>query len=150
MQQGPSALPESQANLREWARRLADLAREHGARPALLTVWPERYRTAALVDVIASYANAAAAADAELYPAGVGWQAAWKANPALPLYGPDGFHPSPLGTYLAALVVYAGLTGHEPPATAFAIRRPGFELTVSPARARLLRAAAVAALAAAP
>jgi hypothetical protein len=150
MQQGPSALPESQANLREWARRLADLAREHEVRPALLTVWPERYRAAALVDVIASYANAAEAADAELYPAGVAWQAAWKANSTLPLYGPDGFHPSPLGTYLAALVVYAGLTGREPPAAAFAIHRPGFQLAVSPARARLLRTAAVAALAAAP
>ena len=52
MQQGPSALPESQVNLREWAARLADLAREHGTRPALFTVWPERYRVNALSDVI--------------------------------------------------------------------------------------------------
>jgi hypothetical protein len=29
------------------------------------------------------------------------------------LYGPDGFHPAPLGTYLAALVVYEGITGHD-------------------------------------
>ena len=28
--------------------------------------------------------------------------------------GPDGFHPSELGTALAALVVYAGLTGIDP------------------------------------
>ncbi len=148
MQQGPSGLPESQANLREWAQRLADLAREHGARPALLTVWPEGYRSGALGDVIASYANAAKAAGAELYPAGVAWQAAWSRAPGLPLYGPDGFHPSPLGTYLAALVVYAGLTGQQPPAVAFSIDRPGFQLTVSAARARLLRTAAVDALAA--
>ena len=26
-------------------------------------------------------------------------------------YGPDGFHPTKLGSYLAALVVYQGLTG---------------------------------------
>ena len=75
MQQGPSALPESQVNLREWAERLAELAREHGTRPALLTVWPEGYRVNALGDVIASYANAAKAAGAELYPAGLAWQA---------------------------------------------------------------------------
>jgi hypothetical protein len=148
MQQGPSALPESQANLREWADRLAEHARRHGARPALLTVWPEGYRANVLGDVIASYANAAKAADAELYPAGVAWQAAWSRTPSLPLYGSDGFHPSPLGTYLAALVVAAGLTGEQPPAAAFSIDRPGFKLSVSPARARLLRTAAADALAA--
>ncbi len=148
LQQGPSALPESQANLREWAGRLAEHARRHGARPALLTVWPEAHRANVLGDVIASYANAAEAADAELYPAGVAWQAAWSRTPGLPLYGPDGFHPSPLGTYLAALVVAAGLTGEQPPAAAFTIDRPGFKLGVSAARARLLRTAAVDALAA--
>ena len=148
MQQGPSALPESQANLREWADRLAEHARKHGARPALLTVWPEDYRASALGEVIASYANAAEAAGAELYPAGLAWQAAWSRTPSLPLYGPDGFHPSTLGTYLAALVVTAGLTGQPPPAVAFSIDRPGFKLTVSAARARLLRTAAVDALAA--
>ena len=148
MQQGPSALPESQANLIEWADRLAEHARKHGARPALLTVWPEGYRVNVLGDVIASYANAAKAAGAELYPAGVAWQAAWSRTPSLPLYGPDGFHPSPLGTYLAALVVTAGLTGQQPPAVTFSIDRPGFKLTVSSARARLLRTAAADALAA--
>jgi hypothetical protein len=150
MQQGPSALPESRLDLRQWATRLADLAREQGARPALMTVWPESYRAGALGDVIASYESAAKAAAADLYPAGRAWQAAWKRRPALPLYGPDGFHPSPLGTYLAALVVYAGLTGEPPPAAAFAVHRPGFDLTVSPGRARLLRDAAATALAAAP
>ena len=70
MQQGPSALPESQVNLREWAERLAQLAREHGTRPALFTVWPERYRVNALSDVIASYANAARAAQARALSGG--------------------------------------------------------------------------------
>ena len=77
MQQGPSALPESQVELRESAVRLADIAREHKVRPALLTVWPESYRSNALGDVIASYAKAAKAARAELYPAGAAWSSAW-------------------------------------------------------------------------
>jgi hypothetical protein len=71
MQQGPSALPESQINLREWASRFADEARAAGTRPALLTVWPESYRRGALRDVIASYRRAAAAARADLFPAGL-------------------------------------------------------------------------------
>ena len=35
-------------------------------------------------------------------------------DPDFALYGPDNFHPSPLGTYLAALTVYSGLTGRSP------------------------------------
>ncbi|HEY3182659.1 MAG TPA: SGNH/GDSL hydrolase family protein [Gaiellaceae bacterium] len=134
LQQGPSALPESQANLKEWGQRWADAIRAAGARPALLTVWPESYRKAsAFGEVIRSYANAAAAAHAELFPAGVAWRTAWRRLPRLPLYGPDGFHPSPLGTYLAAVVVYGGLTGSLP--------------TVRGAQARVLRVAAAEALA---
>ncbi|HEU6444251.1 MAG TPA: SGNH/GDSL hydrolase family protein [Gaiellaceae bacterium] len=108
MQQGPSALPESQANLREWATRWAAEARARGATPALLTVWPESYRRGALSAVIGSYRRAATAARAELLPAGGAWQAAWRCEPVA-LYGRDGFHPSVLGTYAAALVVYGRL-----------------------------------------
>ena len=87
LQQGPSALPESQVNLREWAERLAAEARERGTRPALFTVWPESYRFAVFPDVLASYRNAARAARAELFPAGDAWRAAWRRDPKLPLTG---------------------------------------------------------------
>ena len=109
MQQGPSALPESQANLREFALRWSAEARAHGARLALLTVWPESYRRSALTEVIASYRRAAASAKAELLPGGDAWRRAWHCEPGTPLYGRDGFHPSELGTYTAALVVYGRL-----------------------------------------
>jgi lysophospholipase L1-like esterase len=111
MQQGPSAFPESQVDLRTWATRFADEARAHGTRTALLTVWPEGWRAAALPEVIKSYSRAAAAAGADLLPAGVAWQLAWRCNARTPLYGPDDFHPSPAGTYAAALVVYGRLFG---------------------------------------
>lgn len=109
MQQGPSALPESQVNLRQWATRFSNEARAAGTRPALLTVWPESYRRSALREVIASYRRAAKAAQAELLPGGGAWRAAWSCDARLPLHGPDGFHPSTLGTYAAALVVYGRL-----------------------------------------
>jgi hypothetical protein len=120
MQQGPSALPESQVNLREWAIRWGAEARSRGTRLALLTVWPESYRRSALVDVIGSYRRAAEAAKAELLPAGGAWRAAWNCDPVA-LYGPDGFHPSMLGTYAAALTAYgrlfrAPLLNTRPPA----------------------------------
>jgi hypothetical protein len=109
LQQGPSALPESQAHLKVWAQRFAALAKRGGARPGLLTVWPESYRRSALGAVIASYRNAARAAGADLFPAGDAWRRAWACDRNVQLYGSDGFHPSRLGTYLAALVVYGRL-----------------------------------------
>jgi hypothetical protein len=138
LQQGPSSLPESRAHLVRWATRWADEARKHGARPALLTVWPEEERLSALPDVIASYEAAADASGALLLPAGAAWQAALRRDPTLALYGSDGLHPSELGTALAALVAYAGLTGAAPDRL-----RLG---AVSAERARALREAAAEAL----
>ncbi len=140
VQQGPSALPESQVNLRAWAMRFADEARAKGTRPALLTVWPESYRQSALADVITSYRRAAGAAGAELLPAGLSWQTAWRCDRRLGLYGGDGFHPSPLGTYAAALVVYGRLFRAP-------LRTTKLELVGVPARrSRLLQTTAAQAL----
>lgn len=140
MQQGPSALPESQANLRVWASKFAAESRAAGTRPGLLTVWPESYRQSALSEVISSYRLAAEAANAELYPAGGAWQAAWSCSRRLRLYGPDGFHPSPLGTYTAALVVYGRL--FRAPLLTLALTPAG----LNPRIARMLQGAAATAL----
>lgn len=114
LQQGPSSLPESRADLIEWTTRWAVEARAHGARPALLTVWPERDRIGVFPAVVANHRAAARAAHAESFPAGAAWWDALRRRRATPLYGPDAFHPSRLGTYLTAAVVYSGLTRTVP------------------------------------
>lgn len=114
LQQGPSSLPASRANLIEWTKRWAVEARAHGARPALLTVWPERARLGVFPNVIANHQAAATAAGAAGFPAGAAWWDVLRRRPATPLYGPDAFHPSRLGTFLTAAVVYTGLTGRLP------------------------------------
>lgn len=139
LQQGPSTLPESRAHLRTWTRRWADEVRVHGARPALLGAWPEAERRDAFPAAIASHAAAATASEAMLLPVAAAWRAAWRRDAGLELYGPDGFHPSELGTQLAALVVYAGLTGTDP---------EELPLDLDDAIATTLRAAAAEALAA--
>ena len=68
--------------------------------------WPAAPDRAVFDGVLQSCLDTARAVDGRCFPAGEAWRAAWVEDPALPLYGPDGFHPSPLGTYLAALVVY--------------------------------------------
>ena len=111
LQQGPSSLAESRANLRAFAPRFASLIRKNGATPAFYMVWPEFARIRVLPDVAKSYRLAAKDVGGILLPAGEAWQAAWNIYPKADLYGPDQFHPSEKGSLLAALVVYRGLSG---------------------------------------
>ena len=65
---------------------------------------------------LANYKTAADAAGTAFYPVSAAWQAAWASRPALPLYGPDGFHPSEHGAMLAAMVL-TGVIFDVDPAT---------------------------------
>lgn len=105
MQQGPSAT-EGRPSLLEFSRRFATEIRAAGGEPALYMVWPSVARDFDFDGVSDSYAAAADSVDGLLFPAGEAWRAAWRRNANLSLYGPDGFHPRVMGTYLAALVIY--------------------------------------------
>jgi hypothetical protein len=145
LQQGPSALPESQRLLIEFTRRFHAEIRGVGARTALYMVWPSRARAFDFDDVVASYAAAAKDVDGLLLPAGDAWQEAWKLDSRLALYGQDGFHPSLEGSYLSAIVVYQGLSGR---AVADVPRRlvlaPGRVLSIDDRTAGLFQQAALA------
>lgn len=114
LSQGPSTLPESRADLLKEAQIFAERIRAVGARPALYGVWPEEARLYAFDWGIANYHDAAEAIDGLLFPAALAWKTAWQTDPAFPLYGPDRFHPSRLGSYQAALVIYAELRDKSP------------------------------------
>jgi hypothetical protein len=49
-----------------------------------------------------------------LAPVGLAWAEAIARNRHVPLWARDGRHPSPLGSYLAACVIYVFLTGRDP------------------------------------
>ena len=117
LQQGPSALPESRRLLIDYTRRFDAEITKSGARTALYMVWPSLARRGDFPAVSQSYAAAAKDVKALLLPAGDAWRAAWAADSTLPLYGPDGFHPSAMGSYLAALVIYEQIFAEPPPAT---------------------------------
>jgi hypothetical protein len=114
LQQGPSALRESRLLLIEYAKRFDVEIKKAGARTAFYAVWPSRQRRGDFVAVGQSYAAAAKQVGGVLMPAGDAWRAAWSVDTDLPLYGPDGFHPSPMGSYLAAMVIYRQLLGPVP------------------------------------
>jgi len=108
-QQGPSALPESQVLLLESATKLAELCKNYKTKLVLYMVWPSKARSFDLDNVISSYTNAAEKTSSLLCPAGLAWKYAWEADPTLPLYSFDNFHPSVTGSLLAAITIYASL-----------------------------------------
>jgi hypothetical protein len=119
LQQGPSTRPESRAELIESTRQFAVEIRRAGARPALLMVWPLPGQQASAVS--ASYRAAAATNDALLLPAGDAWTILRARDPSMVLTVSDGFHPSVLGTYAAALTVACALIPEDRPALARAL-----------------------------
>jgi predicted metal-dependent phosphotriesterase family hydrolase len=99
-------------------------------------------------DVATSYAAAAADVGGIYLPVTQAWLEAWKRDASLALYSEDGFHPLAQGSYLAALVITGVLTGISPSQMAAQVVRPGgSELSIPPAVATVLRAAAGAAIA---
>ena len=106
-------MPENQEYLREWTEIIAPVIRDAGGEPALFMVWPESARTHAFDAVYDSYYGAAEAVNGLFMPAGQAWIHVWDQNPELLLYGPDGFHPSPLGSAVAALTIYRVLFNED-------------------------------------
>jgi hypothetical protein len=103
-------------------------------------VWPAEARSFDFPGVSDSYADAADRVGGLLFPAGEAWLEAWDLDPSVELYGPDRFHPSPLGTYAAALVMYEQLSGADPRQVAGDI--PGFAGAAPPASLDVVRRAA--------
>jgi hypothetical protein len=76
--------------------------------------WPSSDSPHLFPAVRATSQAAASSVDGGMFiPAGDAWRAALEEDPSIQLYGPDGYHPGVLGTYLAALVVYEKVTGHD-------------------------------------
>ena len=139
MQQGPSALEESREHLILWTGIFATEIRAVGAEPALYMVWPSTARFFDFDRVRDSYRMAAESVNGRFLAAGETWRAAWARQADLALYGSDGFHPSPLGTYAAAVTIFGNLYQRsvvDLPASA----RQG--LSLSTAEARIVEEAA--------
>ena len=100
-----------------------------GARPLLFLTWG--YRTGDRHNVprdtyawmqqrlVDGYSNAAREVRAQIAPVGLAWAEALRRRPELGLWADDDRHPSREGSYLAACVFYATLTGKDPRLTRF-------------------------------
>lgn len=113
LQQGPSTTPINRDSLIQTAKLFEPHIRNAGGTPALYQVWPTWNRRGFADEARISYQMAADAVDGIFMPAGRAWLTAWESDPTLEFYSGDGLHPTPLGTYLAALVIYERLTGRD-------------------------------------
>ena len=142
LQQGPSTTPINRDSLIIATRFFAPHIRNAGAVPALYMVWPTSDRTAFFDAARISYQMAADTVDGIFLPAGRAWVQAWETNPNLTLYDADGLHPTAMGTYLAALVIYERLTGHDARSLPVNPLVQGIPLGAPEATVRLLQRAA--------
>jgi hypothetical protein len=150
LQQGPSSQPASQDLLRDYVRRFDREAKRVGARVALFMVWPPRSGPGTFQEVSGSYGRAARDVHGLLLPVGDAFRAAVKTDSQVALFAPDGFHPTPLGTLLAAIVIHRALTSRAEPFVPTSLESPDRlfpTITLTPDVVGLLRAAADAAVA---
>jgi hypothetical protein len=142
LQQGPTPAGICRDSLILWTRMFDDLIRGVGAKTAVMMTWPATNERGRFDAVRESFLQAAAAVEGVFLPAGEAWRSAWQEEPLLAVYGPDGFHPSPIGTFLAGLEIYERITGRDPrdlPPVAFVGPSP---LELPEATIRLLQRAA--------
>lgn len=114
LQQGPTTTAVNRDTLIIATKALDPYVKAAGGVTAQLMTWPQSVSPQLFPLVRATSQAAASSVPAGVFiPAGEAWRAALEENPSVPLYGPDGYHPGALGTYLAALVVYEKVTGHD-------------------------------------
>ncbi len=143
LQQGSSALEESRVNLRAWTRKFDERVRAVGARTAMYAVWPLASRQFDFDRVNESYTLAATDVSGMLFPVGEAWRAAWRRDPNLELYAPDGLHPSVRGSYIGALVIASMILDRSPVGMPARVSlRGGAIVSIPPADAAVLQEAA--------
>jgi hypothetical protein len=97
----------------EEAKDLIRMSRARHAVPVMFPEWPRRNvdETQRIFDLHVSIAQAEPACVA---PIGQAWDLALTRDPTLTLHDSDGNHSAPAGAFLAALVLYATITGSSP------------------------------------
>jgi hypothetical protein len=114
LQQGPTTTAINRDTLIIATKALDPIVKAAGGRTAQMMTWPQSGFPQQFPAVRASSLAASKSVEGGVFiPAGEAWRVALERDPSLNLYGPDGYHPGALGTYLAALVIYEKVTGHD-------------------------------------
>jgi len=98
----------------EAARMLDAEIRKAGARTVFFLTWAREHLPEMQRPLTQAYRAFARELDALIAPVGLAWHRALVADPTLALHQDDESHATPTGSYLAACVFYATLTGNSP------------------------------------
>ncbi len=142
MQQGPTTVPICRDTLVLAVKQLDQWGKLAGATSVVMMSWPTTARPQDFPRALESAHIAAKESGAKMAPAGEAWRLALSNDPQLPLYGGDGYHPAPLGTLVAAMVLYEQLTGGDARQLPDSALRMGGVSTLTPAVLVRLREAA--------
>lgn len=114
--QAPAHTPdEVMLSIQKWA----DIARKHKTKVLLFLTWAHATRQGARMQPLAdmqertstTYCRAALNTRARVAPVGEAWASWYRKKPGTPLHSDDCSHPNPMGSYLAACVLHASITG---------------------------------------
>lgn len=97
-----------------FGQKMTDLIKSRNAQPYLYMTWARIWDPYMQKPIQKAYEVLGKETGAIVVPVGLAWEKARQLRPDLPLYDPDGSHPSPLGTYLTACVFFQVLTGESP------------------------------------
>ena len=109
IQQGPSSQADGRSSLLEYGEKIGQLCEANDAKLAYYMVWPSRTYYQTFDGVIKNYTDAAAANNALLCPVGKEWKAHFDTSNDFSYYGPDNFHPSKIGSQVAAEIIFDAL-----------------------------------------
>jgi len=101
-------------SLMYYGNLMAQAAQKNGAKVYFYVTWAREWDPYMQEPILQTYREVASQANAGIIPVGPAWERALALRPELDLYDPDGSHPSPVGTYLIACVMYGALTGESP------------------------------------
>ncbi|WP_057938605.1 DUF4886 domain-containing protein [Algoriphagus resistens] len=104
---------DSLADFMNYGTKWIDWINKMNAAPILYMTWAREFNPM-MQDAIANgYDSLAGQSGAKLSPVGLVWKQARTLRPDLDLFDSDGSHPSPIGTYLTACVLYRTITGNS-------------------------------------
>jgi hypothetical protein len=118
LQEQSQAPLQDKQKMQQFGRLLIGSAQREHATVLLFVTWPRANHPGDQAGISNSYAELARSTGAKQVQVGPAWQHLHAKHPEIELYSPDGSHPSPLGSYLAACMFYRLIYTELPKATA--------------------------------
>jgi hypothetical protein len=99
---------------RPYAEKWVAAVTSAGAKPVLYLTWSRKQTPEDQALLTQAYVSVAKATGALVAPVGIAWATVRERHPEIELYFSDGSHPSPAGTYLAAVTLFATIFDRNP------------------------------------